>query len=108
MTVPRTVLHYTIEARLGAGGMGVVYRAVDTRLDRVVALKLLPELTATDPAARARLLAEARAAARLDHPHIGAVFAGEEFEEAPFIVMALVEGRTLAAALAWLQRPGGR
>jgi predicted ATPase len=98
VTQPRMVLHYAIEARLGAGGMGVVYRAVDTRLDRAVALKFLPDLAA-DAAARARLLAEARAAARLDHPHIGAVFAIEEHDEAPFIVMALVEGRTLAAAL---------
>jgi predicted ATPase len=99
MTAPRMVMHYAIEGRIGAGGMGVVYRAVDTRLDRVVALKFLPDVDATDAAARARLLGEARAAARLDHPHIGVVYGIEGLDDEPFIVMALYEGQTLAGAL---------
>lgn len=90
------VLHYRLEGKLGAGGMGVVYRALDTRLQRTVALKFLPEALTTDGEARARLLSEARAAAQLDHPNIGTVYAVEEAEDAQlFIAMAHYEGKTL-------------
>ncbi len=80
---------------MGAGGMGVVYRALDTRLGRHVALKFLPESTRLDATARGRLLAEAQAAARIDHPNIGVIHAIEDADDRPFIVMALYEGESL-------------
>jgi serine/threonine protein kinase len=91
-----TVLHYRIEHRLGAGGMGVVYRALDTRLNRPVALKFLPPHLPADSAYRARLLREAMAASALEHPNIGVVHAIEEAaDHRVFIVMACYEGETL-------------
>ena len=90
----RTLSHYRIEAELGRGGMGVLYRAHDQRLRRPVALKLLAN-EITSSAGRARLLAEARAAAALNHPGVVTVYeVGEEGEQV-FIVMELVSGRTL-------------
>lgn len=97
---PSSVLHYAILDTLGAGGMGVVYRALDTRLERMVALKFLPGAASANPDARQRLLSEARAAARLDHPNIGAIYAVEGLEAELFIVMALYDGRNLRAELA--------
>ncbi|MEI9950000.1 MAG: protein kinase [Pseudomonadota bacterium] len=85
---------YTIEAPLGQGGMGHVYRAQDGRLGRRVALKVISERLAS-PEASARLVREARAAAALDHPNVVAVFDVGEHEGVPFIVMELVDGRTL-------------
>ena len=74
MTAPKFVggilAHYRIHDKLGAGGMGEVYRAHDERLDREVAIKVLPSSSFEDPKARARLLQEARASAALNHPHI--------------------------------------
>lgn len=92
----QTVSHYRLLERLGAGGMGVVYRAEDTSLGRSAALKfLLPELT-SDGEAKERFLVEARAAARLDHPNICTVYeAGESEEGQLFIAMAFYEGETL-------------
>ncbi len=69
-----TLSHYRILEQIGAGGMGVVYRAHDEQLQRDVALKVLLVSTFTDPAARARLLREARSAAALNHPHICTVY----------------------------------
>jgi tetratricopeptide (TPR) repeat protein/tRNA A-37 threonylcarbamoyl transferase component Bud32 len=87
--------HYEIRAKLGAGGMGEVYLAEDTRLKRKVAIKfLLPDLTA-DPQAKSRLLREAQAAAKLDHPNICAVHEVAEEDGRSFIVMPYVEGQTL-------------
>lgn len=92
----RHVLHYEIIDRIGSGGMGVVYRARDTRLGRTVALKFLPRRHASNPAARARLLAEARAASALDHPNIGVVYEISEAEDGrQFIAMAWHDGETL-------------
>ena len=88
---------YTIEALIGQGGMGCVYRAFDPRLGRRVALKVISE-SSTHTAANARLLREARAAAAFDHPNAVAIFDVGELDGAPYIVMELVEGRTLRQA----------
>ena len=95
--------HYRLEAKLGAGGMGEVYRAKDTKLDRTVAIKLLPLSTTRDPEARQRLLHEARSAASLNHPNIVTIFSVDEAQGRDFIVMEYVEGDTLRA----LARAGG-
>ena len=92
-----TFERFTIEALIGQGGMGCVYRAYDPRLDRRVALKVISEGFAP-AAANARLMREARAAAALDHPNAVAIFDVGELDGAPFIVMELVEGRTLRRA----------
>jgi eukaryotic-like serine/threonine-protein kinase len=88
---------YTIEALIGQGGMGRVYRAYDPRLSRRVALKVISD-GSTHAAANARLVREARAAAAFDHPNAVAIFDVGELEGAPYIVMELVEGRTLRQA----------
>jgi len=88
---------YTIEALIGEGGMGCVYRAYDPRLERRVALKVISESSAPS-AANARLLREARAAAAFAHPNAVTIFDVGELEGAPYIVMELVEGRTLRRA----------
>ncbi|HLE27230.1 MAG TPA: serine/threonine-protein kinase, partial [Anaerolineales bacterium] len=85
---------YRIESELGHGGMGVVYRAHDTLLDRAVAVKVLSD-SGLGTEGRARLLREAQAAAKLDHPNIVAVYDAGEAEDIPFIVMQLVEGQSL-------------
>ena len=94
--IGQTIAHYRVTAKLGAGGMGEVYRATDTKLNRDVALKILPAATLSDPAARERLLREARIAARLNHPHICTIHEVGEAEGLVFIVMECVEGRTLS------------
>ncbi len=90
---------YVIRARLGAGGMGEVYLADDTQLARPVALKVLPSDREADPTAQRRLVKEARAAARLDHPHICAVYDAGEADGRQYIAMQYVEGETLDARL---------
>jgi eukaryotic-like serine/threonine-protein kinase len=90
---------YVIRAKLGAGGMGEVFLADDTQLDRRVALKFLPPETEADPLAQRRLLREARAAATLDHPHICSVYEVGEADGRHFIAMQYVEGETLDARL---------
>src|SRR5712691_2615730 len=85
---------YRVLALLGTGGMGEVYRAVDTRLDRNVAIKVLPQETSGDP--RRRFEREARAASRLNHPHICALYDVRFDSAVDYIVMELVEGETLA------------
>jgi serine/threonine protein kinase len=92
---------YEILAALGAGGMGEVYRARDTRLNRDVAIKVLPGSLASDAARRARFEREARMLAALNHPHIAAIYGFEISDpEMPALVLELVEGPTLADRLA--------
>src|SRR6185503_8636051 len=87
---------YEIVGLLGAGGMGEVYRARDTRLDRHVAIKILPEALANDPAWRQRFEREARAISALNHPHICTLHDVGHAEGIDFLVMELVDGESLA------------
>ena len=91
--------HYRIDAPLGAGGMGEVYRGRDLQLERDVAIKILPTSTAADPTARARLLREARTASQLNHPNICTIHEVGEDNGQAFIAMELVDGQPLSAAL---------
>src|SRR5580704_6630357 len=91
---------YEIGAALGAGGMGEVYRARDTKLGRGVALKVLPAIFATDPERMARFRREAQVLASLNHPHIGAIYGLEDSGSVHALVMELVEGPTLADRIA--------
>ena len=91
---------YEIVAAIGAGGMGEVYRARDTRLDRTVAIKVLPSQFAGDPAFRARFDREARAVSSLNHPHICALFDVGSESGTHFLVLEFLEGQTLADRIA--------
>src|SRR5262245_25716148 len=90
--IGRVLGHYRIESQLGAGGMGVVYRAHDTKLGRTVAIKLVGDRLSDEPTARDRLMREARTASALNHPHICTVYEVGEADGHIYIVMEYVEG----------------
>ncbi len=94
--IGKSISHYRVTAKLGAGGMGVVYRATDTKLNRDVALKVLPEVFARDADRMARFRREAQVLASLNHPNIAAIYGLEQDQSIHALALELVEGPTLA------------
>ena len=97
--IGRTLGHYRVLSRLGEGGMGVVYKARDTHLDRFVAVKVLPPEKVADPDRKRRFVQEAKAASALNHPHIVHIYDIDQSDGTDFIAMEYVEGRTLDARI---------
>jgi serine/threonine protein kinase len=98
--IGRQIGVFQIVSLLGAGGMGEVYRARDTKLRRDVAIKVLPTASTFDPDRRARIEREARVLASLSHPNVGAIYGLEESDGAALLVLELIEGVTLAERIA--------
>ena len=96
LAVGSRIAHYDVTALIGEGGMGQVWQATDTKLNRDVALKILPEAFATDPDRLARFQREAQVLASLNHPGIAAIYGIEEQDDTRALVLELVEGPTLA------------
>jgi serine/threonine protein kinase/Flp pilus assembly protein TadD len=105
--IGKSISHYNITEKLGEGGMGVVYKAQDTTLDRDVAVKFLPAHLSDSAENKARFLQEAKAAAALNHPNILAVYEIDEAEGNAFLVMEYIRGKTLKAYLAGLKSGSG-
>ncbi len=97
--IGQTLSHYKVLDEISRGGMGVVYRALDTKLDREVALKVLPPELVADEERRRRFIQEAKAAAALHHPHIATIFEIDEADGSTFIAMELIEGEKLGDLL---------
>jgi eukaryotic-like serine/threonine-protein kinase len=106
--IGRTLSHYEIVEEISRGGMGIVYRAVDTRLGRDVALKVLPPELVADPGRRQRFVQEARAASALEHPHIAVIHEIDEADGISFIAMEFVRGEKLSEVIARGALPPGR
>jgi serine/threonine protein kinase/tetratricopeptide (TPR) repeat protein len=98
--IGQTIAHYRVTAKLGQGGMGEVYRATDTKLDREVAIKVLPEEFAAHPERMARFEREAKSLAKLNHPNIAAIHGFDQHKGKWFLVLELVDGETLAERIA--------
>src|SRR5262245_32485999 len=95
--IGKTIAHYQILEKLGEGGMGVVYKARDTHLERLVAIKVLPPEKVADPERKRRFVQEAKAASALNHPNIITIHDIASENGADFIVMEYVQGKTLDA-----------
>ncbi len=106
--IGRTLSHYRIQEEISRGGMGVVYRALDTKLDREIALKILPAELVADESRRRRFVQEAKAAAAIHHPHIATIHEIDDAEGVHFIVMELIQGEMLSALLARGRLPVSR